>query len=322
MLGGCEFVPSRADAASVWSPLGRRRRRGFWQTDRRSLARVRRDAAAAIHEFAPGEDELYARRSSSSRAATGGPPFLRDGDRADEEPTVPSSGGRRSTTPGRRGRGVLRRRSRRRSQDHWECTRVRSTSGRAAVVQPERRPRALWFVVRDGDEIAAIALTRRIETEAATSARSACAATWRGRGYAKALLYRTFAEFWRRGLRAGDARRRLARIRPARRSSTRRVGMHVEAERHRLREGARVSILRARCPDCRTLTAVAVDDLYECHSCGRDVPRRARARAARVGRRRRADGRGRCAPARLPGGRGRRGGHARDADARRRVRPA
>jgi len=30
-----------------------------------------------------------------------------------------------------------------------------------------------------------------------------------------------------------------------------------------------VSILRARCPDCRTLTAVAVDDGYECHSCGR-----------------------------------------------------
>jgi arginase family enzyme len=30
-----------------------------------------------------------------------------------------------------------------------------------------------------------------------------------------------------------------------------------------------VSLLRARCPSCRTLTAVAVDDLYECHSCGR-----------------------------------------------------
>lgn len=30
-----------------------------------------------------------------------------------------------------------------------------------------------------------------------------------------------------------------------------------------------MSILRARCPDCRTLTAVAVDDRYECHSCGR-----------------------------------------------------
>jgi arginase len=30
-----------------------------------------------------------------------------------------------------------------------------------------------------------------------------------------------------------------------------------------------VSLLRARCPDCRTLTAVAVGDGYECHSCGR-----------------------------------------------------
>ncbi len=30
-----------------------------------------------------------------------------------------------------------------------------------------------------------------------------------------------------------------------------------------------MSLLRARCPDCRTLTAVAIDALYECHSCGR-----------------------------------------------------
>ena len=30
-----------------------------------------------------------------------------------------------------------------------------------------------------------------------------------------------------------------------------------------------MSSLRARCPDCRTFTAVAVDDSYECHSCGR-----------------------------------------------------
>lgn len=30
-----------------------------------------------------------------------------------------------------------------------------------------------------------------------------------------------------------------------------------------------MSLLRAKCPDCRTLTAVAVDDGYECHSCGR-----------------------------------------------------
>jgi arginase len=30
-----------------------------------------------------------------------------------------------------------------------------------------------------------------------------------------------------------------------------------------------VSRLRARCPDCRTLTAVAIGEGYECHSCGR-----------------------------------------------------
>jgi arginase family enzyme len=30
-----------------------------------------------------------------------------------------------------------------------------------------------------------------------------------------------------------------------------------------------LSLLRARCPDCRTLTAVAVGPDYECHSCGR-----------------------------------------------------
>jgi len=31
-----------------------------------------------------------------------------------------------------------------------------------------------------------------------------------------------------------------------------------------------VSALRAKCPDCRTLTAVAVGPDYQCHSCGRE----------------------------------------------------
>ncbi|HEY4621501.1 MAG TPA: arginase family protein, partial [Gaiellaceae bacterium] len=31
-----------------------------------------------------------------------------------------------------------------------------------------------------------------------------------------------------------------------------------------------MSLLRAKCPDCRTLTAVAVDSGYQCHSCGRE----------------------------------------------------
>jgi arginase len=35
-----------------------------------------------------------------------------------------------------------------------------------------------------------------------------------------------------------------------------------------VRDNRKVSALRARCPSCRTLTAVALDDAYECHSCG------------------------------------------------------
>ena len=31
-----------------------------------------------------------------------------------------------------------------------------------------------------------------------------------------------------------------------------------------------MSVLRARCPDCRTLTAVAVGPEYQCHTCGRE----------------------------------------------------
>jgi arginase family enzyme len=34
-------------------------------------------------------------------------------------------------------------------------------------------------------------------------------------------------------------------------------------------EAVPLSLLRARCPDCHTLTAVAVGDGYECHACGR-----------------------------------------------------
>ena len=31
-----------------------------------------------------------------------------------------------------------------------------------------------------------------------------------------------------------------------------------------------MSVLRAKCPDCRTLTAVAMGGEYQCHSCGRE----------------------------------------------------
>jgi ribosomal protein S18 acetylase RimI-like enzyme len=57
----------------------------------------------------------------------------------------------------------------------------------------------IWFVVRDGDELAAV--TRNDLSLAGGGYVGAIGVrpAWRGKGLAKALLQRTFAEFWRRG---------------------------------------------------------------------------------------------------------------------------
>jgi ribosomal protein S18 acetylase RimI-like enzyme len=57
----------------------------------------------------------------------------------------------------------------------------------------------VWFVIRDGDELAAV--TRNDADSAGGGYVGAIGVrpAWRGRGLAKVLLYRTFAEFWRRG---------------------------------------------------------------------------------------------------------------------------
>jgi ribosomal protein S18 acetylase RimI-like enzyme len=57
----------------------------------------------------------------------------------------------------------------------------------------------VWFVVRDGDELAGV--TRNDASVAGGGYVGAIGVrpAWRGNGVAKALLYRTFAEFWRRG---------------------------------------------------------------------------------------------------------------------------
>jgi mycothiol synthase len=59
----------------------------------------------------------------------------------------------------------------------------------------------VWFVVRDGDELAAV--TRNDANVAGGGYVGAIGVRppWRGKGLGKALLQRTFAEFWRRGTR-------------------------------------------------------------------------------------------------------------------------
>jgi mycothiol synthase len=57
----------------------------------------------------------------------------------------------------------------------------------------------VWFVVRDGDELAAV--TRNDASVAGGGYVGAIGVrpAWRGRGLGKALLLQTFGEFWRRG---------------------------------------------------------------------------------------------------------------------------
>jgi mycothiol synthase len=57
----------------------------------------------------------------------------------------------------------------------------------------------VWFVVRDGDELAAVTRNDAWMNGGGYVGAIGVRPSWRGRGLAKALLYRTFDEFWRRG---------------------------------------------------------------------------------------------------------------------------
>jgi mycothiol synthase len=57
---------------------------------------------------------------------------------------------------------------------------------------------SLWFLIRDGDEVAAVARNEMRENGGYVGSLGVRRA-WRGRGYGRALLLRSFAEFRRRG---------------------------------------------------------------------------------------------------------------------------
>jgi mycothiol synthase len=86
----------------------------------------------------------------------------------------------------------------------------------------------VWFVVRDGDELAAVARNEARDASGYVGLLGV-RRPWRGRGLGKALLQRTFAEFWRRGL----TRITLGVDAESPTGATKlyeRVGMHVESE--------------------------------------------------------------------------------------------
>lgn len=87
----------------------------------------------------------------------------------------------------------------------------------------------LWFLIRDGDEIAATCRNEANRNGGGYVATIGVRRPWRGKGYAKALLLHAFGEFWDRGM----PRVTLGVDAESPTGATHlyeRVGMHVEAE--------------------------------------------------------------------------------------------
>lgn len=85
----------------------------------------------------------------------------------------------------------------------------------------------VWFVVRDGDELAAVTRNDANVSGGGHVGAIGVRPAWRGKGLAKALLQQTFGEFWRRGTTRVtldvDSQNATGAV-----ALYERVGMHVE----------------------------------------------------------------------------------------------
>jgi ribosomal protein S18 acetylase RimI-like enzyme len=85
-------------------------------------------------------------------------------------------------------------------QDHWEHhSRPFGEWWERHASNPNFDP-GLWFLIRSDGEIAAVARNEANRNGGGYVGALGVRREFRGRGYAKALLYRTFAEFWDRGM--------------------------------------------------------------------------------------------------------------------------
>ena len=152
---------------------------------------------------------------------------------------------------------------------------------RERVLEVEQFDPSLFLVVWDGEEIAAASVNyaKRLG-DWGFIATLGVRPAWRRRGLGLALLHESFRALRRARRDDGRARSRQREPDRRRRASTSAPacassGVQTSGARScaRVRSGAdSVSALRARCPDCRTLTAVAIGPEYQCHSCGASSP--------------------------------------------------
>jgi mycothiol synthase len=86
-------------------------------------------------------------------------------------------------------------------RDHWEHhSRPFEEWWAEKQGAPDYDP-SLWFVVRDGDELAAVVRNDPNRNGGGLIGALGVRGAWRGRGLGKALLLHSFGEFYRRGLR-------------------------------------------------------------------------------------------------------------------------
>lgn len=114
-------------------------------------------------------------------------------------------------------------------QDHWEHHSTPYDEWWERHSANPNRDLSLWFLIRDGDEIAAVARNEANRNGGGYVATLGVRRPWRGKGYAKALLLHTFREFYERGM----SRVTLGVDASNPTGATHlyeRVGMHVEQE--------------------------------------------------------------------------------------------
>jgi GNAT superfamily N-acetyltransferase len=114
-------------------------------------------------------------------------------------------------------------------RDHWEHHSTPFEEWWERHSANPNRDLSLWFFIRDGDEIVAVARNEANRNGGGYVGALGVRRPWRGKGYAKALLLHTFREFYERGM----SRVTLGVDASNPTGATHlyeRVGMHVEQE--------------------------------------------------------------------------------------------
>lgn len=83
-------------------------------------------------------------------------------------------------------------------EDHWEPHPTSFDNWWERQIARTNYDPSLWFLIRDGDEVAAIC-RNEMRTSGGYVGSLGVRRAWRGRGYGRALLLHSFAEFRRRG---------------------------------------------------------------------------------------------------------------------------